>query len=227
MSAREALINYLGAGISQHDAAEAAGVSDSYVSQLMSGDAEFLEAVRAKRASQVSRYVEMDNLADTTQHEALRRLSKVISVEARPQVLMAAINTLDKMQRRSSPAQAAQGSQAGLVQLVLPAIAAHKFTIAVDTSNRVIQIDDHTMVPASGAKVAQMAEVVGGHNHERAREAGVLSIAAGSSGGSEAHPAIPAPANQSSGPTPRLSRTPGRAQLDTFESFDGTLGSVL
>jgi len=229
MGVREMLVNYLGAGIAQADAARASGVSESYVSQLMTGDEEFASLVRERRAAQVSRYVEMDSIADETQHTALARLQKVIMMEARPQVLMRAIETLDKMKRRSTPATSGDNhNNVGMVKIVLPASTAARYTISVDTNNRVVQVDAHTMVPASGHQIAQMAEVVAKETqHERGTEAGVLLITEGGTRSPEAHRSLPeaaAPRTDTVGVISRALASSGRESLGTF---DGTIGSML
>lgn len=232
MDTKTALTNYLGAGLSQAQAAAAAGVSEGYVSQLLSTDPEFASAVATKKAVRAERYLEMDELADTTQHVALQRLSKVVALETRASVLLNAINTLDKMQRRAAPAQQADNGTAGLVVLNLPAVAAQRYTISVDTANRVISVDAHTMVPASGAQIAQMAEVVSaeaeGRNNERRAEAGVLQIPTSGTGGPEAYGAVSAPAGACTGATSgtgRKDRSPNAPLLNP--AYDGTVGSLL
>lgn len=231
MDTKTALINYLGAGLSQTQAASAAGVSEGYVSQLLGSDPDFLALVQDKKALRAERYLEMDELADTTQHVALQRLSKVVALETRAAVLLNAINTLDKMQRRAAPAQQADNGTAGMVVLNLPAVAANRYTISVDTANRVISVDAHTMVPASGAQIARMAEVVSaeaeGVNNERRAEAGILQIPTSPVGGNEAHGPVPAQAGARTGTTGGFGSKDRSQGADLLDSYDGSVGSML
>lgn len=209
---KQVLIGYLASGATQADAALAAGVTEGYVSQLMN-DADFAAAVASKRATRSARYAAMDDTADSAQETALNRLSKVIAVENRANVLLQAISVLDKMQRRSAPTNAQQGSTAGLVKIVLPAAAAARYTISVDSTNRVVQVDTHTMVPASAKLIDQLAEQEGGSSHGRSREAGVLPIAASEPAAGEGTGALPPPAIESPSTTYSAAiatRSPGR-----------------
>lgn len=245
MDTRTLLVNYLGAGVSQADAAAAAGCSESLVSQLLTGDASFAEQVRALKAGKVSKYVEMDEIADSTQHVALGRLKKVISLETRPEILMRAIDTLDRMKRRSAPATAGSSNNAGvnMVKIVLPNSVANRYTISVDTNNRVVQVDAHTMVPASGTQIAQMAEVVQAEqrslSHERRSEAGILSISASEVTSPETDGGPAEVAGSGASWAEEVARAVGFPSLSrgrvsskvpvgaTLDTFDGTLGSVL
>jgi len=232
MDTKTSLIEYLGAGLSQTMAAEAAGVSPGYVSQLLSADEEFSAAVRERKSARASRYLAMDELADSTQHTALARLQKVVALETRASVLISAINTLDKMQRRAAPAQQNTEAGAGTVILNLPAVAAHRYTINVDSKNRVIQVDAHTMVPASGPQIDKMVEVVSAEakevSYERSTEASLLRGPASSAGSTQAHGNVPAAAGARPGSVGTASgAAEAHGPVDPLAGYDGTTGSLL
>lgn len=181
MDTRALIRGYLAAGVSQRVAAETCGVSESYVSQLMT-EPEFREHVQSELAARGRRYIEMDDLADQTQHLALQRLRKVTEIISKPETLLRAIQVLDQMKRRSTPAVAdSETKDADLVRISLPRGMAARFAISVDTTNRVTEIAGQTFVPASGKLIDMMAEqhIAGGHGYDHGREAGILPGATG------------------------------------------------
>lgn len=178
MDTKKLLLGYLGAGVSQRDAAQAAGVSEAYVSMLLKDDAEFAAQVQEKRTVISARNVAMDELADAAQHTALQRLRMAVDYSSSVSELTRVIQVLDSMKRRTAQNTAQDTLAAeGLVRISLPRGMVGRFAIAVDTTNKVTQVGAHTMVPASGPQLDNMAAKEVHYDH--GREAGLLPAAAG------------------------------------------------
>jgi hypothetical protein len=211
MDTKQLLLGYLGAGVSQRDAAQAAGVSEAYVSMLLKDDEEFAAKVQEKRTVISARNVAIDELADATQHAALQRLRLVVGYSSSISELTRAVQVLDSMKRRTAPTTAQDALAAeGLVRISLPRGMVGRFAIAVDTTNKVVQVGAQTMVAASGPQLDNMAakEV----RYDYGREAGLLPAAAGGSAQGEAADLLFAPT---------------RAGPESASEFEGQVGGTL
>lgn len=152
------VLGYLGEGMTQAAAADAAGCSASYVSQLME-QPEFRALVAQARAVKYSKYAEMDRRADDLQLTALTRLEKVIAMEHKLPNLLRAVQVLDGMKRRSTAATDEAGAVAATVKITLPSAVRANYTVAVDMNNKVVQIGESNLIPATGAIIDGMAKI--------------------------------------------------------------------
>lgn len=166
------LLLYLANGCSQAQAAAAVGVSEGYVSQLLTDDKEFAAAVASHKNERLGQQVKMGEIADNTQLIALERLAVAARFESKVGNLLSIVKTLDGMQRRGITSQQSQQQEQGLVRVRLsPLVGMVPLTLEVDITNTVIQAGDSTMVPANMKVIDALVTECG---DERTRETGAL-----------------------------------------------------
>lgn len=143
-SVREKIIGFLAAGVSQSIAAESAGVSDSYVSQLLEQEG-VREEIAAKKSVKLERHIEVDTTIEEIEKDALKivasKLKFVNAVEASK--IFATMNAA-----RKKADAGAVGNSAGSVDtvvFVLPKAA--RTMIQINSSNQIIEVDGKTTAP--------------------------------------------------------------------------------
>lgn len=145
---RRKIIDLLGAGVPPTQVAMACGVTDSYVSQLLSQEevsAEVTE-LRAKRAHQ---YIEHDDRLDTDEEVARRLVRRNLdNALLKPMEALAHFKVLNGARRQAQSA-VAQTPVATVVNLQLPAITHVQFRMT--TEKQVIEVDGRSLatMPAS------------------------------------------------------------------------------
>lgn len=160
------VFNALSAGLNQIKAAEMAGCSESYVSQLMADD-RFKSLLAEARAEKAQQYKKTDDLADKLQLQALERLEGVLKYETKVPVLLHAVKTLDGMKRRCTSNQQDEAVAATIVSIRLPAAAAAAYTVAVDLNNKVVEVGGETLLPATGRVIENMIKEQGDDTTEQ------------------------------------------------------------
>lgn len=152
------LLNFLGAGdITQHEAAIACGVTESYVSQLMSIK-EFADRVSELRYERLTKRNEIDDNWDNMELRLQGKLSKSLNMIIKPNEILNAIKIVNSAQRRGSAGVVKKADAMGKqVTLVLPNAIIKK--IVVDKqSNRVVEIEqndgnDVSLITATSASL--------------------------------------------------------------------------
>ncbi len=154
-SVREKIIGYLAAGVSQTLAAEAAGVSDSYVSQLLEQEG-VREEIASKKSVKLEGHIEIDDSIELAEKLALkqmvRRLQNPLTTLKEATAAFAVANSA-----RKKADLGANGNNAGSVDhvvFVLPKAA--KIMIQVNSDNQIIEVDGRTTAPLPSKVLPQM-----------------------------------------------------------------------
>jgi len=152
-SVRDKIIGYLAAGVSQTIAAESAGVSDSYVSQLLEQEG-VREEIAAKKSVKLERHIEVDDTIENIEKEALKivssKLKFVNAVEASK--IFATMNAARK--KADAGAIGNSAGQVDTVVFVLPKAA--RTMIQINSDNQIIEVDGKTTAPLPSKVLPQL-----------------------------------------------------------------------
>lgn len=145
-STREKIIGYLAAGVSQSAAAQAAGVSDGYVSQLMELE-EVRELVAAKKGDRLEKHLEIDETIETGEKLALQQIVKKLQSPLTPlREAVQAFSVLNSARKKSEAGQTGNGAGAvDTVVFVLPKAA--RTMIQINSDNQIIEVNGSTTAP--------------------------------------------------------------------------------
>lgn len=158
-STRDKIINYLGAGVSQAIAAEAAGVSPSYVSQLLM-EPGVLEEIGLLKAGKLEAAVEADATVEQGEKLALERTIKLIPFIKSAREAVSVYGTLNAAKRKAVEDRQSESAQNSMsVTLVLPKAA--KIMIQVNTDNQIVDVDGTTTAPLPSKALPAMAKRLG------------------------------------------------------------------
>ena len=159
MSIEEKVRSYLIDGLSQKAAAEAAGCTEAYVSQLWEST-DFKQSVAGKRAERVQRYKTMDDKMDSLESNILDKMERAVSMglACKPSELVNMFAKINGAKRRSVIPVGEQNQSSTIVQIFMPQSMQQRYKVTVDTQNKVVQIGEETMVPASATTVHRMAQ---------------------------------------------------------------------
>lgn len=156
-STREKIIGYLAAGVSQTIAAESAGVSDSYVSQLLEQEG-VREEIAAKKSAKLERHIEVDDTIETAEKLALQQIVRKLQSPGVPVPLKEAVQAFSVLNSARKKADlGAAGNNAGSVDtvvFVLPKAA--KTMIQINSDNQIIEVDGKTTAPLPSKVLPQM-----------------------------------------------------------------------
>ena len=175
-NARKAL-DLLGSGVQPVQVAAAIGVSEGYISQLLS-DEQFQLAVAQKRYDSLLAASARDASYDAIEDELLQKLKTSLAFMTKTGEILAAIKVINGAKRRG--ASSAVGAQANsqVVQLVLPAGVRARF--AQDAQGQVVEVQtgsgSHSLLTATSSGVKQLlaaqksqlvSQLVGGASYEQ------------------------------------------------------------
>ncbi len=132
----------LGAGCKPVQVAEATGLSESYISQLMS-DAEFSAEVSKQRFDKINKHNIRDEAYDTLEDAAIERLADALPFATKPLEIMRITQFLNSAKRRGQGTSEGIASTAVTVQLLMPTTIVQKFTTNIN--NQVIAAGTQTL----------------------------------------------------------------------------------
>lgn len=161
-------LELLGTGVTAATAAATLGVSDAYISQLLSEE-EFKEQVVARRVLSLSKHNARDDKYDALEDKALEMLEKTMPFVMDPMKLTRIIQTLNSAKRRGASAPEAISGQTQIVQLVLPNVIMEKFSVVKNADNMVIEAGDQKLITATSMNLTKRLE-------ERKRLPGVSDV---------------------------------------------------
>lgn len=142
-SVRDKIIALLGAGVSQTVAAEAAGVSDGYVSQLLLLP-EVIEEVAKLKAGKLEGYLKIDNTIEEAEKLALEVTVKKLPFAKVGEAakIFGIMNAARKKATQDAGGNANGGQQ---VTLILPRAA--KVMVTINPDNQIIEVDGRSTAP--------------------------------------------------------------------------------
>ena len=152
-STKEHIIALLSQGISAAQVAAAAGVSESYISQLRS-DPELAALISTQETAKLEKNTAFDNTLERAELMALEKIEKNLPFANMGQA-MAAFRILNSARKRSDAfATPADQSTNITVNLTLPAAAAARYV--VNTSNEIVEVEGQTMITATAKSLDTM-----------------------------------------------------------------------
>lgn len=155
---KEKLAKLLGSGVQQKAAADACGFSESYVSQLLNDDPQFAAEVAELKATRLTGAVTIDAKLDALELQVLEKLERVIPGTYKMQELLNAFTRINGAKRRGAGAASQEGAQGPIVQISIPVFMQQAYNITLDAQNKVVQIGETTMVPATVTTVRRLAQ---------------------------------------------------------------------
>lgn len=149
-STKEHIISLLSQGISAAQVAAAAGVSESYVSQLRS-DPELNALISAGTVETAQRDIAFDNTLERAELMALEKIEKNLPFANMGQA-MAAFKVLNSARKRKDALGAVPDQSTSItVNLTLPASAAARYV--VNSSNEIVEVEGQTMITATAKSI--------------------------------------------------------------------------
>ena len=133
------LIGLLGKGYTQAEAAQATGVTDGFVSQLLSEDW-FAEEVQKLRFAALAKHRNLDEQYDDFEEVLLGKLKKMSSLLVKPMEIASVLNTINKATRKSHGSSGPSTLTQNIVNLTIPVALANKFV--TNANNQVVEVTD-------------------------------------------------------------------------------------
>lgn len=150
---KEHIISLLSQGISASQVAAAAGVSESYISQLRA-DPELAQLIDTHSIAKTEADAKFDNTLERAESMALEKIEKNLPFANMGQA-MAAFRILNSARKRSDAfATPADTSTNITVNLTLPASAAARYV--VNSSNEIVEVEGQTMITATAKSLDVM-----------------------------------------------------------------------
>ena len=175
-NARKAL-DLLGSGVQPVQVAAAIGVSEGYISQLLS-DEQFQLAVAQQRYDSLLAASARDASYDAIEDELLQKLKTSLAFMTKTGEILAAIKVINGAKRRGASSTVGANSQSQVVQLVLPAGVRARF--AQDAQGQVVEVQtdtgSHSLLTATSSGVKQLlaaqksqlaSQLMGGASYEQ------------------------------------------------------------
>lgn len=152
---KDRIIELLGNGIPATNVAEALGVSDSYISQIMSEEG-VMEQVQAKRAVRFSKFADRDDFLEQAEEAALKRAAYLIPFMTKAGEAARVYSMLNNAKRKTSMQNANTAAPSTIVNLNIPTTARVNFTMSSD--KQVIEVAGRSMVTMPAKTLAQKLE---------------------------------------------------------------------
>ncbi len=131
------ILNLLGQGTPASVVAAATGVTEGYISQLLSQEDFKTEVMEAKFLS-LSSHNERDASYDTLEDKLRKQFEKNLPLLQRPMEILKALQVVNKLDRRGSGTADPVTNQSAVVELLIPDRVVQQFTLNVN--NQVINV---------------------------------------------------------------------------------------
>lgn len=166
------ILQLLGSGTPANVVASVCGVSDSYVSQLLSQE-DFKNEVMELKFRNVSAHNERDVKYDELEDKIAKQLESNLCLMQKPQELLRALAVVNGLKRRGSN-QGIEGhngiNSTPVVSLVMPTQVVQQFTLNID--NRVIKAGEQTLETMQSHTLLQKTKKPNGVNSDGNPETG-------------------------------------------------------
>jgi hypothetical protein len=137
------LLSLLGNGVSPAIAANSLGITESYVSQLLSRE-DFLARVTELRFENLQSATNRDHHYDEIEDTLLSRLEDNLPLIQKPQEVLRAIQVINAAKRRGSSVPESIISQSTVINLTIPQTVVNKFS--VNPQGQVTSIGDKSLL---------------------------------------------------------------------------------
>lgn len=131
------ILSLLGSGTPHNIVASATGVSESYISQLLSQE-EFKNEVTALKYKSLSAHNERDASYDSLEDKLRLQLERNLPLLQRPMEILKALQVVNKLDRRGTSSTEPTTTQSATVELLIPNKVVQQFTLNIN--NQVINV---------------------------------------------------------------------------------------
>lgn len=169
----ERAIAMLGSGIPQSQVALALGVTESAVSQWMSGE-EFSQEVASRKFEVLNRNTKIDDKYLELEEKLQDKLEKVMPLMTRPREVVAALSAINGTKRRGAQViDSGVGKSTAIVNLSLPMQIINKYIS--NSNNQIVEVNDgsgnqRSLITASSSSLDRLAEEILGTGNGNSQE---------------------------------------------------------
>jgi hypothetical protein len=146
----ERALALLGQSIAPGIVAEAVGVSESRISQLLS-DPYFSARVADLRYLNLAKHSERDAKYDDTEDTLLQKLQDCLCYMVKPMEILAAIRVINQAKRRNTAPVGASNTKAEVINLTMPVQIIQQYR--VNGNNQVIQAGQQELITIQSAQM--------------------------------------------------------------------------
>ena len=148
-------LTLLGQGLPVSVVANALGVSDSAISQLLSNPT-FAQEVKNRKFAALARHNTIDENYDKMETALQKKLHEVIPMMFKPRDILHAIQVVNSAKRRGMPSQESAPDQSRVVPLIIPTIISQKFITNIN--QQVIQAGTQDLTTLQSSQVSKLIE---------------------------------------------------------------------
>lgn len=159
-------LELLGDGIASNIVAQTLGVSESYISQLLS-DELFLKGVVEKRYEHLARHNKRDAEYDKIEDDLLERLKATLPMLFDPMKILKAISVINAAKRRGQSTPESISQQNVVVNLTLPTAVIEKFSVTKDINNQIIEAGEQKLITIQSGNLLERVKKSGVNNGEQ------------------------------------------------------------
>lgn len=138
---QERALSLLGSGYPAPIVASSVGVSESYISQLMSLDW-FSAQVQELKFLNLKKHTELDDAYDDLEEKLLKKLDKLVPLLIKPMDISRVLQTVNGAKRRGAGSSEVGHITQNIVQLSLPPALLQRFI--KNANNQIVEVQDGT-----------------------------------------------------------------------------------
>lgn len=142
---KERALSLLGSGLAPGIVASSCGVSESYISQLLS-DENFLQEVVRRKYAALQKHNERDAKYDELEDKVLKQLESQLGMIFDPMKLMRILQVLNGAKRRGSSSADSIVQQNTVVNLTLPVAIVNQFSVKKTADNQIIEAGEQKLI---------------------------------------------------------------------------------
>lgn len=143
---QERALALLGSGYPPAIVANSVGVTESYISQLLSLDW-FSQQVQELKFLNLKKHTELDDAYDDLEEKLLKKLDKLVPLLIKPMDISRVLQTVNGAKRRGAGSSDVGHITQNIVQLSLPPALLQKFI--KNSNNQIVEVQDGTDQPKS------------------------------------------------------------------------------
>src|SRR5690606_9307504 len=148
------ILQLLGNNIPQAQVAQAVGVDESYISQLMAKD-EFREYVTRIKFEKLQERNEIDSNYDDMEREIQKKMRQILPMIQKPRDVLDFATKINAMKRRGNLGDTTASTTQTVVELTLPVAILNKIIVDPQT-NRVIEASGSPMLTAPSSTLVNL-----------------------------------------------------------------------
>lgn len=146
----------LGSGVQSSIVAQTLGVTESYISQLLS-DEVFLRGVVDLRYKALAKHNERDGKYDAIEDTLLDRLKETLPLLFDPMKIVKCIQVINAAKRRGQEESGSITQHNTVVNLTMPIAVMQRFSVKKDANNQVIEAGEQQLVTLQSGSLLEMA----------------------------------------------------------------------